>query len=67
MEPVYYEVTKKDWKLYQERLPKWQEAYMGKLVQEIRAVPARKGSSINKILDPLEKKCVKTKSILGQM
>ena len=34
MEPVYYKITKKDWKLYQERLPKWQEAYMGKLVQE---------------------------------
>lgn len=26
------EVSKKDWKLYREKLPKWQEAYMEKLV-----------------------------------
>lgn len=26
------EVSKKDWKLYREKLPSWQEAYMEKLV-----------------------------------
>ena len=26
------EISKADWKLFQERLPKWQEAYMGKLI-----------------------------------
>lgn len=26
------EVSKKDWKLYREKLPKWQEVYMEKLV-----------------------------------
>ena len=26
------EVSKKDWKLYREKLPKWQEAYMEKLI-----------------------------------
>lgn len=26
------EVTKKDWKLYREKIPKWQEAYMEKLI-----------------------------------
>lgn len=28
------EVSKKDWKLFQERLPDWQEHYMEKLEQE---------------------------------
>ncbi len=28
------EVSKSDWKLYRERLPKWQEAYMERLVKE---------------------------------
>ena len=28
------EITKKDWKLYQEKLPKWQENYMEKLCKE---------------------------------
>ena len=27
-------ITKKDWKLYQEKLPKWQENYMEKLCKE---------------------------------
>ena len=26
------EVSKKDWKLYQEKIPEWQEAYMEKLI-----------------------------------
>ena len=26
------EVSKKDWKLYREKLPKWQETYMEKLI-----------------------------------
>jgi len=26
------EVSKKDWKLYREKLPRWQEAYMEKLI-----------------------------------
>ena len=29
-----YEMTKADWKLYRERLPGWQEAYMEKLARE---------------------------------
>lgn len=28
------EASKQDWKLYRERLPKWQEAYMERLVKE---------------------------------
>ena len=29
-----YEPTKHDWKLFQERLPEWQEAYMERLVKK---------------------------------
>ena len=28
------EVSKKDWKLYREKIGQWQEAYMGRLLQE---------------------------------
>ncbi|MBO5352203.1 MAG: hypothetical protein J6A77_02785 [Lachnospiraceae bacterium] len=28
------EVSKKDWKLYREKLPEWQEAYMEKLIKK---------------------------------
>ncbi len=29
-----YEITKADWKLYREKLPQWQEAYIERLNQE---------------------------------
>ncbi|MDD7389085.1 MAG: multidrug transporter [Lachnospiraceae bacterium] len=29
-----YEVSKKDWKLYREKIPDWQEAYMERLNKE---------------------------------
>ena len=28
------EISKKDWKLFRERIPEWQEHYMEKLVKE---------------------------------
>ncbi len=28
------EISKRDWKLFREKLPDWQEKYMGQLVQE---------------------------------
>lgn len=30
-------VSKKDWKLFQEKVPEWQERYMGKLIWEYMA------------------------------
>lgn len=33
-----YDTTKADWKLFQERLPKWQENYMDRLVKEYIAL-----------------------------
>ena len=35
---MYYEPSKADWKLYRERLPQWQEAYMAKLCDEYAAI-----------------------------
>lgn len=29
-----FEPTKKDWKLYREKIPKWQEHYMEKLIKQ---------------------------------
>ena len=29
-----YQVEKKDWKLFREKLPEWQEAYMERLIKE---------------------------------
>ena len=31
---MYYKPTKSDWKLFQEKLPEWQEAFMDKLNHE---------------------------------
>ena len=33
-----YDTTKADWKLFQERLPKWQENYMDRLAKEYIAL-----------------------------
>lgn len=32
------QVNEKDWKLFRSRVPDWQEAYMGKLVEEYKAL-----------------------------
>ena len=32
------EISKSDWKLYRERISEWQEAYMGKLVEEYKEI-----------------------------
>lgn len=32
------DVNEKDWKLFRSKLPDWQEAYMGKLVEEYKAL-----------------------------
>ena len=32
------QVNEKDWKLFRSRLPGWQEAYMGKLIEEYKAL-----------------------------
>lgn len=39
------EVNGKDWKLFRQRLPEWQEAYIQKLNREYIAILSREGSA----------------------
>ena len=43
-----YEPSKHDWKLFRERLPKWQEGYMGKLNNEYIALLSDEGEASEK-------------------
>ena len=43
-----YEPSKHDWKLFRERLPKWQEGYMGKLNKEYIALLSDEGEASEK-------------------
>ena len=38
------EISKKDWKLFREKLPSWQEAFMGKLNREYIAILSKEGN-----------------------
>ncbi|WP_026659739.1 hypothetical protein [Butyrivibrio sp. AC2005] len=42
------EVNEKDWKLFRESLPKWQERYMEKLVEEYIEILKKDGSASDK-------------------
>lgn len=42
------EPSKKDWKLFREKLPLWQESYMEKLVQEYIALLRKKETASDK-------------------
>lgn len=41
-------VSKKDWKLFQEKVPEWQERYMGKLIWEYMAHMQEEGNPSGK-------------------
>ena len=43
-----YEVNENDWKLFRQKLPGWQEAYMGKLNEEYVAILGGPGSASKK-------------------
>jgi len=43
-----YEPSKRDWKLFRERLPKWQEAYMDKLNKEYITILSVEGVASEK-------------------
>lgn len=49
------EISKKDWKLFQEKLPIWQDAFMGKLNQEYIAI-LNKGGNPSDLFWELEKR-----------
>ena len=59
-----YEVTKRDWKLFREKLPDWQEAYMEKLVKEYMELLAGEGLASDKFWE-LEKRIKKDKKDPG--
>ena len=40
---MVYDITKADWKLFQEKLPDWQENFMRKLNYEYMRVRTKKG------------------------
>jgi hypothetical protein len=56
--------TKKDWKLFQEKLPDWQEAYMGKLLQEYSALLNGEGNPSERFWE-LDKRVKKDKRCPG--
>lgn len=39
-----YEVNEKDWKLYKERLPIWQERYIAKRLKQYSSILAKEGN-----------------------
>lgn len=42
------QANEKDWKLFRNRLPGWQEAYMGKLIEEYKALLSSEGQASEK-------------------
>ena len=48
MEKKIMEISKKDWKLFREKLPKWQEKYMEKLNQEYIELLQKEGNASDK-------------------
>ena len=48
-------ITNSDWKLFQERLPEWQEKYIGKLIEEYIALLNGPGNSSDRFWE-LEKR-----------
>ena len=58
------EVSKSDWKLFKARIGKWQEAYMGRLVQEYAELLAEDKIASDKFWE-LEKRIKKDKKHPG--
>ena len=59
-----YQVKEKDWKLFRQKLPLWQEAYMDKLNQEYIRLLSREGLASDKFWD-LEKRIREDKRSIG--
>ena len=58
------DVSKKDWKLFQEKLPDWQEAYMEKLLKEYIKLLQKKSNASDRFWE-LEKRIKKDKKNPG--
>ena len=48
------EISKSDWKLFRERIPEWQENYMGRLIEEYM----RKSEALWDILTLIRQKVI---------
>ena len=59
------DVSKKDWKLFQEKLPDWQEAYMEKLLKEYIKLLQKKSNASDRFWE-LEKRIKKDKKNPGE-
>lgn len=61
--------TKQDWALFREKVPKWQEAYMEKLVKEYMELLSGDGAASNKFweLDKQIKADKRRKSVIMEM
>lgn len=62
--PQNYEITKKDWALFREKAPDWQEAYMEKLIKEYSELLSGDGLASDKFWS-LEKRIRKDKRDKG--
>jgi hypothetical protein len=58
------EISKRDWKLFQERLPEWQEHYMERLTKEYIELLSSPGNASNHFWE-LEKRIKKDKKNPG--
>ncbi|MCD7744239.1 MAG: multidrug transporter [Lachnospiraceae bacterium] len=61
--------TKRDWALFREKVPEWQEAYMEKLVKEYLELLSGEGAASDKFweLDKRIKADKRCKSVIMQM
>lgn len=59
-----YEISKRDWKLFQERVPKWQERYMEQLIKEYIALLSTSENASDRFWE-LEKRIKKDKKHPG--
>ena len=59
-----YEISKRDWKLFRERVPEWQEHYMEKLIKEYMKLLSAPGNASDHFWE-LEKRIKKDKKHPG--
>lgn len=59
------EVSKSDWKLFQDRLPQWQENYMGQLCEEYITILSKRDENPSSRFWELEKRIKEDKLLTG--
>ena len=59
------EVSKSDWKLFRDRLPQWQENYMGQLCEEYITILSKRDENPSSRFWELEKRIKEDKHLPG--